>query len=105
MLLRHILCQTNTVHDKGGAELAARKEVRVTVKLIDKEDAINQISHMMDIDGFRDGDCVSRRAVIGILDGMKEEPMEMIKKRIGETAGPEHYYMEKLLERFENDLK
>lgn len=105
MLSRHILCQTNTVHDKGGAELAARKEVRVTVKLIDKEDAINRIRHMMDIDGFRDGDCVSRRTVIGILDGMKEEPMEMIKKRIGETVGPEHYYMEKLLERFEDDLK
>lgn len=105
MLLRHILCQTNTVHDKGGAELAARKEVRVTVKLIDKEDAINRIRHMMDIDGFRDGDCVSRRVVIGILDGMKEEPMEMIKKCIGETVGPEHYYMEKLLERFEDDLK
>lgn len=48
---------------------------------------------------------MSRRAVIGILDGMKEEPMEMIKKCIGETVGLEHYYMEKLLERFEDDLK
>jgi len=28
---------------------------------------------MMDYDGFRDGDCVSRRAVIGILDNMKIE--------------------------------
>jgi len=105
VLLRHILCQTNTVHDKGGAELAARKEVTVAVKLIDKEEAINKIRHMMDFDGFRDGDCVSRRAVIGILDSMQAEPMELIKKRIGETAGPEHYYLGKLLERLEDDRK
>ena len=77
----------------------------MAVKLIDKEEAINKIRHMMDFDGFRDGDCVSRRAVIGILDNMKADPMEMIKKCIGETVGPEHYYMEKLLERLEDDLK
>ena len=69
------------------------------------EEAIEAIGRMMDIDGFRDGNCVSRRAVIGILDNMKADPMEMIKKCIGETVGPEHYYMEKLLERLEDDLK
>jgi len=45
----------------------------VTKKYICAEDAIEAIGHMMDIDGFRDGDCVSRRAVIGILDSMKIE--------------------------------
>ena len=77
----------------------------MTKKYICVEDAIENIRHMMDYDGFREGDCVSRRAVIGILDSMQAEPMELIKKRIGETAGPEHYYLEKLLERLEDDRK
>ena len=61
--------------EKGGAELAARKEVQVTIKLIDKEDAIDQIRHMMDIDGFRAGDAVSRAAVIAVLDSLPETIM------------------------------
>jgi len=77
----------------------------VAKKYICAEDAIEAIGRMMDFDGFRDGDCVSRRAVIGILDSMQAEPMELIKKRIGETAGPEHYYLGKLLERLEDDRK
>ena len=42
----------------------------MTAELIDKEDAIRKIRHMMDIDGFRAGDAVSRTAVIAILDSM-----------------------------------
>lgn len=45
----------------------------MTKKYICVEDAIENIRHMMDYDGFREGDCVSRRAVIGILDSMKAE--------------------------------
>ena len=45
----------------------------MTKNYICAEDAIDNIKNMMDYDGFRDGDCVSRRAVIGILDSMKTE--------------------------------
>lgn len=45
----------------------------MTKKYICAEEAIEKIRHMLDYDGFRDGDCISRRAVIGILDSMKEE--------------------------------
>ena len=129
----------------------------MTKKYICMEDAIENIRHMMDYDGFREGDCVSRRAVIGILDSMKAEVIpeidwaftsvtrnighrklidayefadmwrsyaitdeqrelsdriarsaeefreaktdftEFIEKRLEETAGPEHYYLEKLM--------
>ena len=126
----------------------------MTKKYICVEDAIENIRHMMDYDGFREGDCVSRRAVIGILDSMKAEVIvgidlavtrddghrklidayefadmwrsyaitdeqwelsdriarsaeefheaktdftEFIEKRLEETAGPEHYYLEKLM--------
>ncbi len=36
--------------------------------LISKKYIVDKIKTMMDYDGFRDGDCVSRRAVIGIID-------------------------------------
>lgn len=45
----------------------------MTKKYICAEEAIEKIRRMLDYDGFRDGDCISRRAVIGILDSMKEE--------------------------------
>lgn len=47
----------------------------MTIKLIDKEDAIDQIRKMMDIDGFRAGDAVSRAAVIAVLDSLPETIM------------------------------
>ena len=37
-------------------------------ELISKQYIVDKIKTMMDYDGFRDGDCVSRRAVIGIID-------------------------------------
>ena len=74
-------------------------------KYICAEDAIEAIGHMMDIDGFRDGDCVSRRAVMGILDNMKSDFSTFIEKRLEETTGPEHYYLAKMLERLEDDMK
>ena len=35
-----------------------------------KQYTIDKINTMMDYDGFRDGDCVSRRAVIGIINAI-----------------------------------
>ena len=74
-LIIHEKSISGSVPYKGGAELAARKEVQVTIKLIDKEDAIDQIRKMMDIDGFRAGDAVSRAAVIAVLDSLPETIM------------------------------
>lgn len=42
-------------------------------QLISKQQTIDQISRMMDMDGFRDGDAVSRRAVIGIIGAQPDE--------------------------------
>ena len=39
-------------------------------ELINKQYTIDKITKMMDYDGFRDGDCVSRRAVIGIINAI-----------------------------------
>ena len=38
--------------------------------LISKKYIVDKIKTMMDYDGFRDGDCVSRRAVIGIINAI-----------------------------------
>lgn len=38
--------------------------------LVNRKNAVDKISRMMDYDGFMDGDCVSRRAVIGILNAI-----------------------------------
>ena len=43
--------------------------------MISKSKAIAAIRHMMDIDGFRDSDTVSRGAVIAVIDAMEEETM------------------------------
>lgn len=74
----------------------------MTKNYICAEDAIEAIGRMMDIDGFRDGDCVSRRAVMGILDNMKSDFSTFIEKRLEETTGPEHYYLEKLMTDWSN---
>ena len=42
-------------------------------RLVSKEDVIMIISKMLDIDGFRDGDAVSRRAVIALVDQMPDK--------------------------------
>lgn len=39
-------------------------------ELISKQYTVDKIKNMMDYDGFRDGDCVSRRAVIGIINAI-----------------------------------
>ena len=39
-------------------------------ELISKQYIVDKIKTMMDYDGFRDGDCVSRRAVIGIINAI-----------------------------------
>jgi len=39
-------------------------------ELISKQCIVDKIKTMMDYDGFRDGDCVSRRAVIGIINAI-----------------------------------
>ena len=42
-------------------------------RLVSKEEVIKMVKHMLDIDGFRDGDAVSRRAVIALVDHMPEK--------------------------------
>ena len=39
-------------------------------KMISQQQAVKEIQKMMDIDGFRDGDCVSRRAVIALIEAI-----------------------------------
>lgn len=39
-------------------------------ELISKQYTVDKIKTMMDYDGFRDGDAVSRRAVIGIINAI-----------------------------------
>lgn len=39
-------------------------------KMISQQQAVKEIRKMMDIDGFRDGDAVSRRAVIAIIEAI-----------------------------------
>lgn len=39
-------------------------------KMINQQEAVEKIRKMMDYDGFRDGDCLSRRAVIAVIETM-----------------------------------
>lgn len=39
-------------------------------KMISQQQAVKEIRKMMDMDGFRDGDAVSRRAVIAIIEAI-----------------------------------
>lgn len=41
--------------------------------LIGQQRAVDLIRNMMDIDGFREGDAVSRRAVITLIGSMQDE--------------------------------
>lgn len=41
--------------------------------LIGRQRAVDLIRNMLDIDGFRDGDAVSRRAVITLIESMQDE--------------------------------
>lgn len=47
------------------------------MKLIDKEILIRRIQKMMDIDGFREGEAVSRNAVIAVIDSAPEIDTDM----------------------------
>jgi hypothetical protein len=42
-------------------------------RLVSKEDVITIIQRMLDINGYRDGDAVSRRAVIALVDQMPDK--------------------------------
>lgn len=60
------------------------------MSLICKEDLINNIGKMIDIDGYREGDTLSRRAVITIIDSMgdkKEKTRKTMVKRIITIGG------------------
>ncbi len=46
-------------------------------KLISQKEAVELVRKMMDIDGFRDGDAVSRRAVIAVLESMRGIPANL----------------------------
>ena len=50
------------------------------MSLICKEDLIDNIGKMIDIDGYRGGDTVSRRAVITIIDSMEDKSKEKTRK-------------------------
>ena len=41
--------------------------------MIGQQHAVDLINNMLDIDGFRDGDAVSRRAVIALIESMPDE--------------------------------
>lgn len=45
---------------------------------ISKEQAMETIWTMMDIDGYRSGDCVSRKAVIALLDAIEEIDIDFL---------------------------
>lgn len=39
---------------------------------VDKRDLVNSIKHMKDIDGYDEGDCISRRAVLAVVNTLNE---------------------------------
>lgn len=45
---------------------------------ISKEQVIETVLTMQDIDGYRSGDCVSRRAVIALLDAIDEIDIDFL---------------------------
>jgi len=47
--------------------------------VIDKEQARDTISHMRDIDGYASGDCVSRKAVLALLDAIDEIDLDALE--------------------------
>ena len=39
---------------------------------VNKEDLVATIKWMRDIDGYRSGDCISRKAVLALIDALEE---------------------------------
>ena len=45
---------------------------------VNKQDLVRSIKQMRDIDGYEDGDCVSRRAVLAVVDTLTEYDSEAL---------------------------
>ena len=74
--------------------------------VINREETARQIQNMMDIDGFRDGDAVSRRAAVAIIrsqppEGMAGIPISFIDQLIRENPGQESAMYSRLKRKYE----
>lgn len=74
--------------------------------VINREETARKIQTMMDIDGFRDGDAVSRRAAVAIIrsqppEGMAGIPISFIDQLIRENPGQESAMYSRLKRRYE----
>jgi RNA polymerase subunit RPABC4/transcription elongation factor Spt4 len=74
--------------------------------VINREETARQIQTMMDIDGFRDGDAVSRRAAVAIIrsqppEGMAGIPISFIDQLIRENPGQESAMYSRLKRKYE----
>ena len=74
--------------------------------VINREETARQIQNMMDIDGFRDGDAISRRAAVAIIrsqppEGMAGIPISFIDQLIRENPGQESAMYSRLKRKYE----
>lgn len=74
--------------------------------VINREETARQIQAMMDIDGFRDGDAISRRAAVAIIrsqppEGMAGIPISFIDQLIRENPGQESAMYSRLKRKYE----
>jgi RNA polymerase subunit RPABC4/transcription elongation factor Spt4 len=74
--------------------------------VINREETARQIQTMMDIDGFRDGDAISRRAAVAIIrsqppEGMAGIPISFIDQLIRENPGQESAMYSRLKRKYE----
>lgn len=74
--------------------------------VINREETAQQIQAMMDIDGFRDGDAISRRAAVAIIrsqppEGVAGIPISFIDELIKEHPGQESAMYSRLKRRYE----
>lgn len=74
--------------------------------VINREETARQIQNMMDIDGFRDGDTISRRAAVAIIrsqppEGVAGIPISFIDELIKEHPGQESAMYSRLKRRYE----
>lgn len=74
--------------------------------VINREETARQIQTMMDIDGFRDGDAISRRAAVAIIrsqppEGVAGIPISFIDQLIRENPGQESAMYSRLKRKYE----
>lgn len=74
--------------------------------VINREETARQIQNMMDIDGFQDGDAISRRAAVAIIrsqppEGVAGIPISFIDRLIKENPGQESAMYSRLKRKYE----